>query len=55
MLGSETSPDDTFVSVNRVLGASLLVGARLLAPLASTDLTNPLDALVALAPNSPGS
>ena len=32
MLASETIPDNAFVSVHPVLGASLLVSARLLAP-----------------------
>ena len=54
MLSSETIPDNTFVSVHPILGVSLLVGARLLAPLASTDCTDPLDGLVALAPRSLG-
>jgi hypothetical protein len=53
MLGSQTVSDDAFVSVHPVLGASLLVCARLFAPLASTDCTDPLDGLIALIPRSP--
>ena len=54
MLGSELIPDNAFVSVHPVLGVSLLVSARLLAPLASTDFADPLDGVVALAPRSLG-
>ena len=54
MLGSETVSDDAFVSVHPVLGSSLAVSARFLAPLASTDGTDPLDRVVALAPRSRG-
>ncbi len=46
VLGPETVADDAFVSVHPVLGTSLAVGARLLAPLASTDFTDPLDGVV---------
>ena len=55
MLGSETITDDAFVSVYPVLGTSLVVSTRFLAPLTSTDCTDPLDGLIALAPNSGGS
>ena len=55
MLGSETIPNNAFVSVDPVLGVSLLVSTRLLAPLASTDFADPLDGFVALTPRSPGS
>ena len=54
MFGPKTVPDDPFVSEHPVLGVSLLVSARLLAPLASTDFTDPLDGVVALAPRSLG-
>ena len=54
VLGSETIPDDAFVSVHPVLGPSLLVGARLLSPLASADFSNPVDRLVALTPRHLG-
>ena len=54
MLGSETIPDNAFVSVHPVLGVSLLVSTRLLAPLASTDFADPFDGVVALAPRSLG-
>ena len=55
MPGPETGPDDAFVSVHPVLGASLAAGTRLLSPLPSTNLVDPLDGLVALAPKSRGS
>jgi hypothetical protein len=55
MLGSETIPDDAFVSVHPVLGLRLAVGTRLFPPLTSADLVDPLDRMVALAPWSHGS
>ena len=38
------------VSVHPVLGLSLAAGTRLLPPLTSTDLVDPLDRMVALTP-----
>jgi len=55
MLGSESFPDNAFVSVHPILGLSLAMGTRLLPPLTSTDLAYPRDGLIALIPNSLGS
>jgi hypothetical protein len=48
--GPEPVPDDAFVSEHAVLGAGLLVSTRLLAPMTTSDLCDPLYGGVALAP-----
>jgi hypothetical protein len=47
MLRSEMVPGDALVSARPVLGPSLVVSTRLLAPLVSTDCTDPLGGVVA--------